>query len=76
MGDSKQTAVYECNCGASMEFREDEFARLRWLANRFGFRNIGDAIGHQRDCCDRPVYASAGHPFQQPYRDLDGDLDE
>lgn len=53
-----EVAVYECWCGNQVKIYEWNYGKVRWAANKFGFKNIGAFIGHNRECCDRPEYAS------------------
>lgn len=55
---SHEVAVYECWCGNQVEIHGRNYTKVRWAANKFGFKNIGAFIGHNRECCDRPEYTS------------------
>ena len=66
---SEQTgpAMYKCFCGEQMEFHPDEFRRLHWLKNRFGYTSVSEAIGDIRRCCPTPEYtAISGEPGSEP----------
>jgi len=56
----QQVAVYECHCGASVTFPERQWDCLSYMTRKLGFTNIGEFIAHNRECCDRPAYASVG----------------
>ncbi|ADB63952.1 hypothetical protein Htur_5065 (plasmid) [Haloterrigena turkmenica DSM 5511] len=65
MRANQDVAVYECHCGSTITFPERKWDSLRYMAGKFGYRNLDEFIDANRSCCDRPSYTSVGGDVQE-----------